>query len=918
MQHRKLWIVLVLATGNFACLAAPGAERLTLYVSTRGNDAWSGRLPDPNEARTDGPLATVFAARDAVRRLRRARRTGTPAVVLLRGGTYALERTFVLTPRDSFVTYAAFPGEKPVLSGGRVVGGWSSADGRVWHARVPEVVRDNWTFRQLFVNGKRRTRARSPNRGWFAIAGKAPPRPGSKDGGKTPRDRIAFKFRPGDIQPWPHLNEINVVVYHSWETSRLRIASVDSSRSTVEFTGPAAWPFLRWGPGQRYYVENFRAALDAPGEWYLDRRTGVVMYYPLPGEDMRTAQVVAPRLTRLVSLEGDAELGMWVERVVFRGLAFRYEDWELEPEGHSDHQAVSTAPAAIMADGVRECVIENCEIAHVGHYGLWFRQACKSNRIVHNRIHDMGIGGVRIGVTRGLRSEMFASSANVLDNNHIFDGGHVYAGGVGVWVAQSHHNIISHNEIHDFNYSGMSIGWTWNDAPNACHDNIIEYNHVHHVMNRQLNDGGAIYTLGTSPGSVIRNNVFHDIWPYSGIGWGIYLDATTNQYLVEDNVVYNSLSGGLMKHNGGHENVIRNNVFAFSAEQMLWPCWSPKPNRFERNIVYFTQGDLFIPMAERRLRARRAAGESLGIWDYNIYWNPNKPNIRFFRHTFPKWQALGLDRHSVVADPLFVDAAGYDFRLRPGSPALRLGFKPIDVSRVGLYGEREWVAEATRISHSPTKLPPPPLPPKPVPVDDGFEEAPVGASPPGATVSGEEKGASIRVTDEQAASGRHSLKFIDAAGLKNAWQPHMFYRPRFRQGRVRESFDILLETGALVFTEWRDSGPYPENIGPSVTFDARAGDRATVSVGHTPVGVAPLKTWVHVEIECALDERAPGPFTLRLTVPGAPPRIFRGIHPAGKEFRELQWLGFVSNATTRAVFYIDNVKVRRMTGERER
>jgi len=499
MSYRMRWIMVLVVSVSTAGRAAPVQAGVTLYVSPRGNDAWSGRFPDQNGAGTDGPLATIFAARDALRRLRRAQQTPVPALVLVRGGTYTLSETFVLRPEDSFVTYAAFPGDKPVLSGGRVIGGWSPAGGGLWQARVPEVVRDKWVFRQLFVNGKRRTRARSPNHGWFTVAGKAPPRIDPKTGGEIQRDRTAFRFRQGDIRSWPHLDGVNVVVYHSWETSRLRIAAVDPIRRIVEFTGPAAWPFLRWGPGQRYYVENFRAALDAPGEWSLDRRTGIVTYFPMPGEDMRTAHVVAPRLTCLVHIKGEAELGLWVERVVFRGLTFCYEDWELEPEGHSDHQAVSTAPAAVMADAALNCVIENCEVAHVGHYGVWFRHACKSNRIVHNRIHDLGVGGVRIGETHRPRSEMFASSHNLLDNNHIYDGGHVYAGGVGVWVAQSHHNVISHNEIHDFNYSGMSIGWNWNDAPNDCHHNIIEFNHVHHVMNRQLNDGGAIYTLGTSP-----------------------------------------------------------------------------------------------------------------------------------------------------------------------------------------------------------------------------------------------------------------------------------------------------------------------------------------------------------------------------------------------------------------------------------
>ena len=317
------------------------------------------------------------------------------------------------------------------------------------------------------------------------------------------------------------------------------------------------------------------------------------------------------------------------------------------------------------------------------------------------------------------------SSGNLVDNNHVFDGGHVYPAGVGIWVAQSSHNIISHNEIHDLLYSGMSIGWNWDDAPNRCHHNIIERNHVHHVMQRVLSDGGAIYTLGASTGSVIRNNLFHDVWPYQQppIGWGIYLDATTSGYLVENNVVYHTLSGGLMYNNGGHENVIRNNIFALSANQMLWPCWEKRPNAFRRNIVYLTQGDLMIPFAERWLKDRIAGKEPLGLWDENLYWHTGGSDcLRFFRHELPQWQAMGLDRRSLVADPKFVNPQQCDFRLQADSPALTLGFQPIDANAVGLYGDPAWVEEAHRVKHARTELPPPPPPPAPREVDDDFEK----------------------------------------------------------------------------------------------------------------------------------------------------------------------------------------------------
>ena len=416
-------------------------------------------------------------------------------------------------------------------------------------------------------------------------------------------------------------------------------------------------------------MENIRAALNAPGEWHLDRREKVVRYMPLANEDMATIEAVAPRLTRLVELRGDPDHGRLVRNVTFRGLIFSHADWVLEPQGHADDQAAVSVPAALMADGARDCAIEGCEISHVGGYGIWLRRGCNRCRIQHCRLCDLGAGGIRVGEAAMPPSDQAESSGNLIDNNHVYDGGWVFPAGVGVWVAQSSRNTISHNEIHDLFYSGMSIGWNWDDAPNRCHHNTIEFNHVHHVMRGLLSDGGAIYVLGTSPGSVIRNNVFHDVWPYHQppIGWGIYLDSTTNGYLVENNVVYNTLSGGLMYHNGGHENTIRNNVFALSADTMLWPYWAKRPNTFQRNIVYLTQGSVLPPAwAAGPLRDRLAAHESLGTWDNNLYWRAaGAEKLRLFHYTLAQWQALGMDRHSRVADPQCVDPAGAIFACDP-------------------------------------------------------------------------------------------------------------------------------------------------------------------------------------------------------------------------------------------------------------
>ncbi len=897
------------------CLATPlMAAPVTLYVSPTGNDAWSGKLPQANAARTDGPLATVLAARNVVRKLHAAsaEAAGQPVTVYLRGGTYRMDEPLVLTPADTGlegapITYAAYQGEKPILSGGRVITGWKQGPGKLWTATIPDVAGGNWYFQQLFVDGKRATRARTPSKGYFHIVSKAPPLHDPATGKDIARDQTAFVYAPGDIKPWPDLQDVNVVIYHSWETSRLRIAKIDDDQHIVTFTGTACWPFLSWGPQQRFYVENTPDALDTPGEWYLDRHTGVLSYYPMPGEDMQKAEVVAPYLTRLVDLRGDAAMGAYVESIAFRGITFSHEDWTLEPTGHSDGQAAVTVPAAFMADGARDCTVENCEITHVGDYAIWFRRGCVGNKIVHCRIHDMGVGGVRVGEANPAADDNDESRGTLIDNNHIYDGGHVYPAGVGIWVAQSSHNTISHNEIHDLPYSGMSIGWNWGDEPNRTHHNIIEFNHVHHVMNGVLSDGGAIYTLGNAPGSVIRNNVLHDVWPFDQppLGWGIYLDATSSQYLVENNIVYNARTGGLMYNNGGHEHEIRNNVFADFADYALWPYWERRPNTFANNIVYLSQGSMFPPFAESSLNERKKAGEDIGVWDDNVYFSPKQPDIRFFKHDFADWQKLGLDTHSLIADPQFVDAANYDFRLKPDSPALKLGFKPIDTSKVGLYGDPAWVNEARNLKYPRAVFPTPPGPPKPLTVDDDFENEPVGAPPPNAVVSGEEQGASIRVTDEQAASGKHSLKFTDVTGLQFTWQPHMFYQPHITAGTVTESFDLRLEPKARMFTEWRDEGDYPANIGPSVHFDSAG----PVTVGGKTLTTVPVSQWVHVSIEAKVGKGNPRTFTLTITVPGHDPQTFEGLAMPGDGFDELHWLGFVSDVAANSVFYIDNLKI---------
>jgi len=229
--------------------------------------------------------------------------------------------------------------------------------------------------------------------------------------------KSGFKYAPGEMKGWDNLADVNVVLYHSWIASVHWIQDLDENQQTVRFTNRTGWPVAWWDGKQRYHVENCHEALDAPGEWYLDRKTGVLSYWPLPGEDLVKATVTAPRLTRLVEIQGEANVGL-------QGLSLQHADWQSPKDAVLDGQAATHTRAAVVATGAHNCLVENCEVAHVGEYALILGKGCKDNRVVHCHLHDLGAGGVRIGETALPPEPEHQTERNVVDNCFIHDGGH--------------------------------------------------------------------------------------------------------------------------------------------------------------------------------------------------------------------------------------------------------------------------------------------------------------------------------------------------------------------------------------------------------------------------------------------------------------------------------------------------------------
>ena len=874
MTHRCLRVLAVTVTATLSCAAQ------NFFVAPDGDDTGPGTQAQP--------FASLSRARDAVRELRvKAKITG-PVTVVLRGGMYYLDATFTLTPEDSGTAgsptvYTAYAGETPVISAGRRITGWQREADGTWSAPV------SGAFRQLFVSGARRTLARSPNTGFFRVQGKAPPVIDPATGKELDSSKTAFRFAPGDIKPWENLPSINAVVFRNWETGMLRLKSVDPERNVVAFTGPMKWAFR---PRLRYYIEGVPEALDAPGEWVLDQEAGRVYYRPLPNESMATAQAIAPRIETIVRIQGDAAAGLPVAYVQFRGLSFQHAAYSLEPEGHCDWQAAVTKEAAIQADGARDCSMVQCEVAHVGAYAVWFRAGCSAIRIEQCEVRDCGAGGVRIG-EQGRREGPLATHHNTVTNSFIHDVGRHFYGAIGVWIGQSSDNEVTHNEICDTNYSGVSVGWSWGFHPTTCHRNKIEFNHIHHIARGALHDLGAIYTLGISTGTTIRNNHIHHVWDWEegGGAGGIYPDEGSSGILIENNLVYENTAGGLTVHYG-RDNVVRNNIFAFARDGQIYLGRADKESSltFENNIVYYGQGALF-----RRM--------STLVADRNVYFSTGDEPVTFpGERTLAEWQAEGYDKNSAVADPLFVDAENYDFRLRPDSPALKLGFTPLDLSKVGLHGDADWVNRPKLIKRPLARIPSRAEAPPLLPVD-AFEETPVGLPADVAYTHGETAAASIRITDEIAAAGKRCLKFVDAPGLDQIWNPHMYYSPNVKDGTIRLTFDLRIEPGAVIWHEWRDRNA-PYRVGPSLGVNAQG----LLEVRNGPTLQLPANEWIRFEIVWTAGKTTTGAYDLVVTVAGQAPSRFTAL-PCDPKCRSLNWLGFVSNATDRRVFYLDNVKM---------
>ena len=646
----------------------------TIHISTTGRDAWSGSAKRP--------LASLSGARDRIRERRAAGKLAGQVTVHLAAGRYELKEPLRLGYGDSDVTWRGEP--DTIIDGGAAISRWktTTVNGvEAWVADLPAVKRGEWNFRELFVDGKRRPRARYPKFGYdtpealrnVLTIGEIRPPVGDPElfGGDC-----GFKPKPGDLQDWPSLYDAEIVVLHFWTEDRLPDLHLNSQTGWIESSRRTVFN-LREAFGDelaRYYVDNLFEALTEPGEWYLDRHRGKLFYIPLPGETPDNTAIFAPRLRGFVVAEGvpynrDKTQGditgvRPVRNVRFEGLTFRHADW-IQPEGRMlahDAQGMSerplaacpqgaiTVPGSIAFEAAEDCVVTNCRVEHVGFYGIEIGPGCRRIEVSGNHLEDLGAGGVKLHGGELDEAVWRRTGHCSVTDNTITQGGRIFHAGIGVLLGNAFENVVAHNHIHDFFYTGISLGWSWGYRETISRDNLILCNHIHNIGQGLLSDMGAIYCLGVQPGTVIAGNHVHEVLAHDYGSWGLYLDEGSSHMVVEQNFVHD-MQGPCFNQHFGRENIVRHNVFMAGSGGMAAigrpdDFWSAN---IDHNLFVTTDGIIY--------RGGYAGSpiESLR-GDTNWIVMPRGTRLRCAKEAFSdgacigwdEWLAAGHDRHTTL------------------------------------------------------------------------------------------------------------------------------------------------------------------------------------------------------------------------------------------------------------------------------
>ena len=653
---------------------------ITLFVAMDGNDTWSGSIAEPNSARTDGPFATLERARDEIREIKGSGKMPKGGVTVeLRGGVYQRTAPFTLSAADSGcedapVTYRARPGEEVRLVGGQTISNFEPVTDPAILKRLPPNAHENvlqadlrtlppniritdfgaveGSGLELFFNNQPMMLARWPNDGFIKIVDVVGGAPVDVRG--TKGDKLGKFVYEGDRpKRWDEENDLWVHGYWFWDWSdqRHKVESIDTERRVISVLPP--YHGYGYRVGQWFYALNLLAELDTPGQWYLDRETGILYFWP--PTPLEGGQPTVSVINTLVTMEN-------VEYVSFHNITFEV-----------------ARGTAIEITGGRANRIVGCILRNLRNWAVQISGGAQHG-VIGCDIYETGDGGITLS---GGNRERLEPAGHYAENNHI----HHYSrwnrmykpaislNGVG--------NRASHNLIHNAPHQAIAF---------SGNDHTIEFNEIHSVC-YESNDAGTIYSGRdwTMRGTMIRHNFFHHINGFEGRGCvGVYLDDMFCGTTISGNLFYKVTRAAFI--GGGRDCRIENNIFVdcnpalhIDARAMGWAGYHVNDIMKMRLTAMPYKSALWI---------ERYPG-LVDIWEDE----PAAPKGNVVARNISvggKWDGVRDEARAYVAfaDNL-IDAAPHfegippeNFQLRDDSPAYKFGFKRIPIEQIGLYEDK--------------------------------------------------------------------------------------------------------------------------------------------------------------------------------------------------------------------------------------
>ncbi len=533
-----------------ACLSIQSTFAKDVFVKPDGSDTGDGSSAHPYQTLQKAQEATRTAA------------SSEDVHIYLSGGVYTISAPLEFTPADSgknghAVTYQNAPGETPILFGGKQISGWTVHDPskNIWQATVSPG--DN--FRQLYVNGVKAIRARSDNANGIV---------------STPDGYTATLAWLKDCKDPGHLEV--VASPHPWEQVRIPIASAVDGKITVQ---EPCWSAVKTkeypGYSKPDWIENAYELLTKPGYWYLDRTKAIVYYIPRPGEDLKSG-VEVPTTESFIRVEGSEKEP--VSNLQFIGLQFRIDNWLLPSTGvgfqssqANQLEGNAVVAAAIDVRNANNILIQNCEFQQLGGNGVNFITGVHDSKIDHCAFHDLA--GTAVQLARGnnidnkrVEGDPEIVSNIVVSNCTIHDVDTDYQSGCGIFAGWVEKCEISHNELFNLPYGGISIGWGWTGpAAEFAQGNRIIGNKIHNYL-RTLADSGGIYCNGAQKDALVEENYIYDQQnPHYGM---IYLDDGATNWTVRHNVLRHHLEEEWLLFKGHNHHVIENYTESFMVRDM--------------------------------------------------------------------------------------------------------------------------------------------------------------------------------------------------------------------------------------------------------------------------------------------------------------------------------------------------------------